>query len=257
MTNYTIAVISCCLLLVGMVLSSVWGHRIGRRRFVRDAEAEELPTAVFDAAVMSLLGLLIAFTFSNAYSRYELRRNLIVQEYNAIGTAYSRLMLLPADRQPALREKFREYTQLRYQLWILLPDWDAAMAEYARSTKLQNEIWADAVDATKGDTDDARKLLLPAINDMIDITTTRLIAVQAHPPPLVFSLLFVFSLAAAGTIGFGMGNFARPSYLHAIGFAFVVSFALFVIFDIEFPRHGFVTLNAPHELLKQLAEGMK
>jgi hypothetical protein len=109
---------------------------------------------------MSLLGLLIAFTFSNAYFRYEKRRDLIVQEHNAISTAYMRLQLLPADRQPSLREKFREYTQSRYQLWLLLPNWNAAIEEYDRSIKLQEEIWSDAVEATKGDRDDARKLWL-------------------------------------------------------------------------------------------------
>ena len=70
-----------------------------------------------------MLGLLIAFTFANAYSRFEKRRDLIVSEYNAIGTAYLRLQLLPIDRQPALRDKFHEYVKSRYQLWLLLlPD---------------------------------------------------------------------------------------------------------------------------------------
>jgi hypothetical protein len=257
MTNYDVAVLSCVGLMFAMIACTVWGHRIGRRRYKLNAVGEELPTAVFDAAVMTLLGLLIAFTFSNAYSRFEKRRDLIVQEYNAIGTAYMRLQLLPADRQPALRAKFREYVKSRYQLWLLLPDWDAAMADYAESAKLQDAIWADAVDATKDDTEDARKLLLPAINDMIDMTTTRLILIEAHPPVLIFALLDVLSLAAAWTIGFGMGNCLKPSYLHAIGFSCIVAFSMYVIFEIEYPRHGLVTLDAPHGLLKQLSGEMK
>jgi hypothetical protein len=100
-------------------------------------------------------------------------------------------------------------------------------------------------------------LLLPALNEMFNCTTTRLIAIEAHPPVLVFALLFVLSLVAAWTIGFGMGNCVRPSYLHAVGFAVVVTFALYVIFEIEYPRHGLVTLNAPQELIKQLGEEMK
>jgi hypothetical protein len=241
-----------------MVVFTVWGHRIGRRRFKQGAVGEELPTAVFDAAVMSLLGLLIAFTFANAYSRFEKRRDLIVQEYNSIGTAYDRLKLLPIDRQAELRDKFREYVKTRYQLWLLLPDWQAAMADFNRSEELEKEIWADVIAATKGDSsDNTRLLLLPALSDMISFTTTRLIMTEAHPPLLVFVLLFVLSLVSAWTIGFGMGNCVKPSYLHAIGFAFVVAFALYVIFEIEYPRHGLVTLDAPHELLKNLREEMK
>jgi hypothetical protein len=143
-------------------------------------------------------------------------------------------------------------------LWLLLPDWEAALAEYGRSTKLQEEIWADAVDASKNDASgNVRLLVLPALSDMFSYSETELIMVKAHPPLLVFVLLFFLSLVAAWTIGFGMGNCVRPSYLHALGFAAVVSFSLFVIFEIEIPRHGFVTLNSAHELLKHLSEEMK
>ncbi len=165
---------------------------------------------------------------------------------------------LPVDKQAGLRDKFREYVKTRYQLWVLLPDWQAAMADFNRSEQLEKEIWADVIAATKGDsTDNSRLLLLPALNDMISFTTTRLIMSEAHPPTLVFVLLFFLSLVAAWTIGFGMGNCIKPSYLHTIGFALVVAFALYVIFEIEYPRHGLVTLDAPHELLKNLSNEMK
>jgi hypothetical protein len=183
---------------------------------------------------------------------------LIVQEYNSISTAYARLELLPADRQPAMREKFREYVKSRYQMWLLLPNWNDAVEDYNRSEKLEEEIWQESIDATKDPAQrEARLLLLPALNDMITYTTTRLIIAQSHPPALVFVLLFFLSLVAAWTIGFGMGNCVKPSYLHAIGFAVMVAFALYVIFEIEFPRHGLVTLSGPNELLKQLGEEMK
>ena len=141
-----------------------------------------------------------------------------MQEVNEIGTAYMRLQLLPAERRASL-PKFHDYVTSRYQTWMLLDDRAAAQREYEKSVKLQSEIWSDAVDATNNDTDDARKLLLPALNDMIDITTTRLIAMQSHPPLLVYLLLGALSLAAAWTIGFGMAGSERLSLLHAVGFA--------------------------------------
>jgi len=257
MNTYTLSVLSCILLFFGMVSFTALGHRAGRRRLRSKSVDEEFTTAVVDAAIMSLLGLLIAFTFSKAYSRYEKRRDLIVQEVNEIGTAYMRLQLLPAERQASLRAKFHDYVTSRYQTWLLLDDRAAAQREYEKSVKLQSEIWSDAVDATNNDTDDARKLLLPALNDMIDITTTRLIAMQSHPPLLVYLLLGALSLAAAWTIGFGMAGSERLSLLHAVGFAGAITLALFVTLDIEFPRHGFVRLDAPHEMLLQLSEEMK
>ena len=177
-----------------------------------------------------------------------------MSEANAIGTACLRLELLTADAQSAMRSKFRAYIESRYNLWRLVPDREAALAEFARSERLQQEIWEGAIAATEGETGgDARKLLLPALNEMIDITTSRLIAVQAHPPFIIFLLLGMLSLAAAWNIGYGMSGSARASLPHLIGFALMVTVAVGVILDIEYLRYGLVTLDEPHELLRELA----
>src|SRR4029078_10050265 len=132
MNTYTLSVLSCILLFFGMVSFTALGHRAGRRRLRSKSVDEEFTSAVVDAAIMSLLGLLIAFTFSKAYSRYEKRRDLIVQEGNEIGMAYLRLQLLPAERQASLRAKFHDYVTSRYQTWLLLDDRTAAQREYEK-----------------------------------------------------------------------------------------------------------------------------
>jgi hypothetical protein len=92
-----------------MLLFLEIGRRIGiQRRRKYPGTAEEGVGAV-DGAVFTLLGLIIAFTFSGASSRFDTRRLLIVEETNDIGTAYLRLDLLPANAHPALRERFRRY----------------------------------------------------------------------------------------------------------------------------------------------------
>ena len=258
MNALTISLVACALLFAGMCLAAFVSHRTGRRLVERHPETKDWNTGTVDAAILSLLGLLTAFTFSSAYSRYDFRRQLIVQEVNAIGDAYLRLDLLSPEDQGPLRAKFREYAESRLKIWELLPDREAALAEHARSEEIQQAIWSDAISASKNAPHpDAGKLLLPALNEMIDITTTRLIAVQAHPPLIIFLLLGVLSVAAAGIVGFGMVKAERLSYLHAIGFAAVVSFALFVILDIEYPRHGLVTLDMAHELLRELEQKMQ
>jgi hypothetical protein len=255
---YAISLLGCAALFAGMICGAVSGHRAGRRWVARRQTSGELNTGVVDAAVLSLLGLLIAFTFSGAYGRYEQRRELIVEEANAIGTAYLRLRLLPADQQPALRETFREYAKSRFDTWRLLIDPAAARAEIDKSSKLQEEIWSAAIEATEGETTgDARKLLLPALNEMIDITTIRLIAVQSHPPSVIFLVLGLLALASAWIVGFGMAKSDALSYSHAIGFAAAVALALLLIIDIEYPRYGLVTLDGPHEILNELYQGME
>jgi len=84
------------LLAAAMVACAKWAYQFGQRPYLPDPKASDLPMGTIDAAVLSLLGLLVAFVFSNAYSRYEIRRQLVVDEVNAIDTAYVCIDLLPA-----------------------------------------------------------------------------------------------------------------------------------------------------------------
>ena len=85
------------------------GRRFGRRRLAEDPEGARAGASAVEGAVFALFGLPIAFTFTGAAARFEARRNLIVDHTNAIGTAWLRLDLLPAEVQPALRQDFRLY----------------------------------------------------------------------------------------------------------------------------------------------------
>lgn len=258
MNQYVVSLLACVTLFLLMPLMAAWGHRTGRRLRSRDRLADDMSTGVVDAAILSLLGLMTAFTFSSAYSRYDSRRALIIEEVNAISTAWLRLDLLPQESQPALRGLFREYVKSRHELWQLLPSRDAALEKFTQSEDLQRRIWSAAIVATQDETrGDARKLLLPALNQMIDVTTIRLIAVQSHPPLIVFLLLGILSLAAAWIVGFGMSKAERLSHPHVLGFSAMVALALYVILDIEYPRYGLVTLNKPHQLLLELKTGMQ
>ncbi len=100
-------------LFAGMLLMLTLGQFLGRRSRAEETDADRSRLTGVEAAIFGLMGLMIAFTFSGASARYEMRRQLIVEEANAIGTAYLRLDLLPAASQPALREKFRRYVETR------------------------------------------------------------------------------------------------------------------------------------------------
>ena len=134
-------------LFVGMLTLLEIGRRVGNRRLQNDAEGARAGTGTVEGAVFALLGLLIAFTFSGAASRFDERRNLIVEETNDIGTAYLRLDLLPTSAQPALRDLFRRYVDSRLETYRKMPDLEAVKAELARSIVLQGEIWTQAVTA--------------------------------------------------------------------------------------------------------------
>jgi hypothetical protein len=209
-------------------------------------------------AVFSLLGLLIAFTFYGAFSRLDVRRQLIVQEVNAIGTAYLRLDLLPVDAQGLLREKFREYAASRAALYEKIIDVPAALSELASAAELQKEIWTLAVASTNSpEYHSSRMLLMPALNEMIDIVTTRTVAIQTHPPVLIFLTLCALAVACAWITGYRAGVIGQAGYFYITAFAGITAFILYVILDIEYVRYGLIRLHEVNQLLFNLVETMR
>jgi len=244
-------------LFFGMLLLLEVGRRIGVRRIAKDPEGASAGLGAVEGAVFGLLGLLLAFTFSGAASRFDTRRQLVVEEANAIGTAYLRLDLLPAAAQPALRESFRKYVESRLEVYRKLPDIQAARAELARATTRQGEIWAQAVAACRVEGPPCTILLLPALNQMIDITTTRTMAARMHPPSIIFGLLFGLALAASMLAGYGMAGRKARSWIHIVGFAAIMTVTVYVIIDLEFPRLGLIRVDAFDQVLIDLRESMK
>jgi hypothetical protein len=242
---------------VGMLALLEAGRRIGARRIARDSEGARTGVGAVEGAVFGLLGLLLAFTFSTAASRFDARRQQIVEEANAIGTAWLRLNLMPADAQPALRDLFRRYLDSRLETYRLLPDIDAAQAELARSAKLQREIWTPVAAVAETRRDAAITSLIMALNAMFDISTTRLAATRTHQPPVIFVLLFGLGLGCALLAGYGLGGAGGRSWLHMIAFAAVIAAAVYVILDLEYPRLGLIRVESADRVLLELRESMK
>jgi hypothetical protein len=231
------------------------GRRLGARQMARDAESAK--SVAVEGAVFGLTGLLIAFTFSGAAGRFDTRRQLIVEEANDIGTAWLRLDLLPASAQSSLREKFRQYVDSRLAVYRKLPDIQAARAELARSSELQNEIWSQAVVACKETQAPGATLLLPALNQMFDITTTRTMAAQMHPPVLIYVMLGLLLLASSFLAGHGMAAAKTRNWFHIGAFLVVNVVAIYLILDFEFPRFGLIHIGGFDQVLIDLQQRLK
>jgi hypothetical protein len=244
-------------LFLGMLLLLEAGRRIGARRKVRDREGVAVGVGVVEGAVFSLLGLLMAFSFSGASARFDGRRHLIIQETNAIGTAYLRLDLLRAEARVKLQESFRQYVKARLLVYEKISN-KMAGEELAIATKLQGDIWSQAVAACReAETPQTAGLLLPALNEMIDITTIRTWTTQLHPPEVVFVMLFGLALASSLLAGYNMAEAKSRRGMHMLTFAVTVALAIYVILDFEFPRLGFIRVDAFDRALVELLESMK
>lgn len=247
-----LAAVLAAFLFVGMLLSLEAGRWLGARAIARGSEG----IGVVDGAIFSLFGLLVAFTFSGAATRFDHRRDLVVEETNAIGTAWLRLELLPAEEQPALREAFRRYLDSRLEVYRLVPDLAAVEKELANGAKIQEEIWSAAVEGCrKGGQSHCSVLLLPALNEMIDITTTRTMAARMHPPAVIFEMLSMLALASALLAGHGMAGQGR-NYVHMFAFSGIVALTTYVILDIEYPRLGSIRVDSFDAALVDLRRSM-
>ena len=235
------------------------GRRSGSRALAGDESARPAGLGTVETVAFGLLGLLLAFTFSGAATRFDARRAQIVEEANDIGTAWLRLDLLPEAAQPKLRDAFRRYVDSRLETYRKIADSDlaGARATYNRSAVLQNEIWADAVAACREAPSQASVVLLPALNAMIDITTTRMAATDMHPPKIIYVVLGVISLVCSLLIGYQMGASAARSWLHVLGFAAILAFTLYVILDFEYPRLGLIRIDDFDKYIVQVRASME
>ena len=255
-SHFTVLALSIAMGLFLALLAAIEGGRRWGRRARRDADPGHEGLGGAEGAVYGLLGLLIAFSFSGAASRFENRRDRLVAEANAVGTAYLRVDALPPEAQPALREAFRKYLDARLSAFGKLPDVAAYETELARSVGLQGDLWRQAVAATRAAGSPAPQMLLPPLNEMFDTATTRSAQRYAHPPVAIFVMLVGLALVSAFIVGFGMAANRQRTFLHEFAYAAVLATVIYVIIDLEFPRLGLIRVDEIDQILVDVRKGM-
>jgi hypothetical protein len=253
--------LAAILLIAGFTLLLWFGHESGRftaRRSLATGGTPVKGIGVAEGTVFTLLGLLLAFTFSGAAQRFEQRRHLITTEANAIGTAYLRIDILPAESQAPIRTLFREYVRVRTELFY--SDSDDNFTERLQACQaLQQRIWQQSQRAAgmPGASPAASMLMLPALNEMIDITTTRRVALINHPPTTIFVLLGILCLLASVLTGYAGGESRQRSWLHILSFCLTLAITAYVIIDLEFPRLGLIQVETADQIIAELEQGMR
>ncbi len=183
---------------------------------------------------------------------------MIVEEANAIGSAYLRVDLLPIDQQPEMRRLFRQYLDARLGVYDRLPDLQASQRELVRVGEIQQDIWSRAIGASRNDpSQNVARLLLPALNQMIDVSTTRTIAMHTQLPLLIFALLAGVALVSGLLAGYAMAKRKSRSWLHMMLYATVIAVTIYTVLDLEYPRFGLIRLNAADQALLQLRDSIR
>jgi hypothetical protein len=246
------AVVASVVLFLAMLVFAEIGYRVGR---IQDPEGLQIGVGAIEGAVLALLGLILAFTFSSASSRLEVRRQLVVREANAIGTAYLRLDMIPAAEQAPLRQLFRQYLDARLAIYEQLGHPAATEAAMKKAEQLQREIWAKAEASTHGQL--TSLVVLPAMNEMIDITTARTVALRTRTPDLIVYLMFGLAMLSAMVAGYGISPAKRRNLLMTVVFSMATSITVYTVMDLDNPQSGLIRLISAEQALSQLRGAIK
>jgi hypothetical protein len=237
-------------LLLAMALSSLLGNYLRQRR-LRKQGGEELVEAdgsFMLSSVVGLLALLIGFTFSLALDRFETRRGLVLEEANAIGTAYLRTQLLHEPHRTRISQLLIEYTDNRLEL-ARLPDNEARRLA-ARNDGLANQLWVETVAAwptIRGM--DFSSSYLDSMNTVIELNESRKISRQAKVPNAVYTVLFIYIIVSAGLVGYTRKS-TRERW-SALFLFLLLTLTLMLIVDIDRPVDGGInTSQRPMEDLQ-------
>jgi hypothetical protein len=230
----------------GLVLLAVliFASRIGIRLRARGGDASHEDAGYILSAALGLLALLIGFTFSLALSRYEMRRDLVLREANAIGTTYLRAQLAPEPFRSEMRTLLRRYVDKRLALADAIEDAGAIVRAEAQAAELQQQIWDTTVAAIPHiDPPAAVPLLTATVNETIDLAASRRAALAARLPSSVVLALLVYAVISAGILGYVTRGNRRGTHVSAVLLFVLLTLAISLILDLDRPRTGSIVVS--------------
>jgi hypothetical protein len=245
-------------LFIALLVCLEIGRRVRKSSLLHEGSDSDSGLSAIEGSVFGLMGLLLAFTFTGAAERFEIHRDLIVSETNAMETAWLRVDLLPPAAQPALRAEFRDYVDSRIGYFRMLGQGlPGATEEFSRGYRLQEDIWKKSVAATQQqNSPGGTMLVMSALNEMIDITRTRRVALLTHPPLPIYLVLLFLALASSVLAGYGMGKSENRNWTHILLYAATLAIAMYVILDLDYPRVGIIRIDTVDQIMVDLRKGM-
>ncbi|RZI40758.1 DUF4239 domain-containing protein [Herbaspirillum sp. HC18] len=220
------------------LLSEEAGFVLGKYRRGRPHEKEP-PVNTMVGATLGLLAFILAFTFGLAATRFDARRQLLLDEANAIGTTYLRAGMLP-ERRDAIRALLRDYVDTR----LNAVETGRIVEGIRRSENLQNQLWEHAVAVAEKNPDSVIVgLFIQALNDVFDIHSNRVTAARNRIPVAIWGALLGISVLSFAAMGYHAGLVGISRSLAVIAVAFTFSAVIWLIADLDRPREGSLRIS--------------
>jgi hypothetical protein len=230
------------ILVIVLLGLSEFGWRVGLAR----SRAKPEKTRDFGsvpAAVLTLLGLLLGFTFAMAVSRHDTRRELVVQEANSISTTARRARLLPEPQAANVVRLLREYVALRIEAHRETQFSQRFTALRKSSADLHERLWNEAVAAAAKQPTPITASFIVSLNETIDYEATRIAAKRNHVPGAVWLLLLCVASCGLWLTGWQAGIARGHPFLARFLFPILIAVVIALITDIDTPRGGLIALD--------------
>ena len=239
------SILIASVLFVSMLLLIEAGYRLGLAAAPGTSESSRTHINAVQTSLLGILALLLAFTFSLALQRFDSRSAAVVDEANAIGTAYLRTQLLPVSVRNDARQGLRNYLDLRVAAGVISLDNPAEReALLAKSTQSLDALWRHAMQAAEVDARQVTSgLFIQSLNEVIDSFARRDAALNKHVPEVVLFLLYGVFIVTGGIIGYTCGIAGhRPSFVSYTMVTLIV-LLVFIIIDLDHPRRGLIKVS--------------
>jgi hypothetical protein len=224
-----------------VLLACEIGWRLGKRN---EGHGVSGNVAALEQSLLALLALMVGFTFLMALTRFEARREGVLNEANAIGTTALRARLLPEPHRTASLKLLREYAQMRVDYIPTGKSFAEILSVINRSNQIQEELWQQVKALSAKDNNMVPTgLFIQTLNEMIDNQAKRLSALRNQIPEMVVLSLFAIAAVSCGFAGYASRLDPLRTRLPVAITAVLVSAVIFVIFDLDRPNVGFITIS--------------
>jgi hypothetical protein len=225
-----------------IIVMAFWevGYRFGHKLPFKGIKDSEQSVTTLVSIIVGLVAFLLAFTFNMAAQRFQDRRDILVEDVNAIGTAYLRTDTISEPERSNIKELLREYIDNRLNI--------AASQEIEqrirRAGEIQEELWRQTARATEKDRSPVAALFEDAMNNMIDLHTKRVTNfLKHHIPDSIWIALFALTALGIAAMGYqnGLLDHGRSPAVFIVSLMFAI--VIFMIADLDRPGHGLITVD--------------
>ena len=235
--------------ILGFYLAGVW---LGNYQKKNNPDAKAEGVGPLEGALLGLLALLLSFTFSMSASRYDTRRSLIIKEANDVGTVVLRADMYPDSIRREFRKDLQQYLEARIVYYDAGSDEAKISKALIDAAKISNQMWQTATRFSReSSTTLPHSLMLPALNDMMDVVTSRDAARLARVPDPIIWLLIILTVLGSMIIGYSKKE-KKNDWIVLFIYSLMTVITIYTIIDLDRPRQGIIKTDTAHQKIIEL-----